>query len=72
MTIHPLKSVFLSVTPEIRFPFSNLTIVRPGEVAVVWLRCGNCRTAVLLAAMERAWPEIVRQLDDGSNLIEVY
>ena len=52
--------------------FAQLTLVRPEPVAVVWLRFGNCRTAVLLASMERVWPEIIRQLDAGARLIEVY
>ena len=52
--------------------FAQLTILRPEGVRVVWLRVGNCRTSVLLAAFERLWPEIVRQLDAGAGLIEVY
>lgn len=47
-------------------------MLRPEPVAVIWLRVGNCRTAVLLEAMERAWPLIERQLDAGARLIEVY
>jgi predicted nuclease of predicted toxin-antitoxin system len=39
-------------------------------VAVVWLRIGNCRTPALLAAMERAWPEIVQQLYAGARLFK--
>ena len=52
--------------------FAQLTILRSDSVAVVWLRVGNCRKAVLLASFERLWPEIVRQLDAGARLIEVY
>ncbi len=52
--------------------FAQLTILRPEGVRVVWLRVGNCRTVVLLATFERLWPEIVRQLDAGAGLIEVY
>lgn len=52
--------------------FAQLTILRPDSVAVVWLRVGNCRTAVLLASFERLWPEIIRQLDSGARLIELY
>ncbi|MFA5265465.1 MAG: DUF5615 family PIN-like protein, partial [Opitutaceae bacterium] len=51
--------------------FAQLTLVRPEPLAVVWLRFGNCRTAVLLANMERVWPEIIRQLEAGARLIEV-
>ena len=52
--------------------FAALTVVRPDPVAVVWIRIGNCRTPSLLAAMERAWPEIERQPAAGSRLIEVH
>lgn len=52
--------------------FADLTLVRPESVAVVWLRIGNCRTPDLLSAMERAWPDIVQQLESGARLIEVY
>ena len=52
--------------------FSRMTVLRPEPAAVVWLRCGNCRTAALLASMERAWPDIVGQLDAGARLVEVF
>ena len=52
--------------------FAQLTLVRPEPVTVVWLRLGNCRTADLLATMERAWPDIERQIDAGARLIEVW
>lgn len=52
--------------------FAQLTILRPEAVGVVWLRVGNCRTAELLATFERLWPEIMRQLEAGGRLIEVY
>ena len=57
------------VTKDEDFP--NLTLVRPELVAVVWLRVGNCRTVDLLATMDRAWPDIVMQLDAGARVIEV-
>ncbi len=52
--------------------FAQMTLVRTEPVAVVWLRIGNCRTAALLATMERAWPTIVQQLDANARLIEVF
>lgn len=52
--------------------FARMTVLRPEPVAVVWLRFGNCRTVALLASLERAWPDIIRQLDAGSRLIEVH
>ncbi len=52
--------------------FTQMTLVRSEPVAVLCLRIGNCRTPALLAAMERAWPAIVQQLDTGAHLIEVF
>jgi predicted nuclease of predicted toxin-antitoxin system len=52
--------------------FAQMTLLRPEPVAVVWLRVGNCRTPALLAALQRAWPEITVQLDAGARLIEVF
>ncbi len=52
--------------------FARMTVLRPEPVVVVWLRMGNCRTPALLATMERAWPDITRQLDAGARLIEVF
>lgn len=52
--------------------FARLTLVRPEPVAVVWLRMGNCRTTVLLATLERAWPDLAAQLDAGARLIEIF
>jgi predicted nuclease of predicted toxin-antitoxin system len=52
--------------------FARMTLLQPELVTVVWLRIGNCRTPVLLATMERAWPAIIQQLDAGARLIEVY
>ncbi len=51
--------------------FAQLTYVRPEAVTVVWLRVGNCRTAVLLEKLEQLWPEIAKQLDAGARLIEI-
>ncbi|MSU47708.1 MAG: hypothetical protein EXS37_01200 [Opitutus sp.] len=52
--------------------FAQMTVLRPELVAVVWLRIGNCRTPTLIATMERAWPDIVRQLEAGIKLIEIF
>lgn len=51
--------------------FARMTLLRSEAVAVIWLRIGNCRTAALLATMERAWPSIIQQLDAGARLVEV-
>lgn len=45
---------------------------RPGATgAFVWVRLGNCRKQVLLAAFERALPALVTALDEGQRVVEV-
>ena len=45
---------------------------RPGASgAFVWVRLGNCRKQVLLAAFERALPAIVTAQEEGQRVIEV-
>lgn len=51
--------------------YSRMTVLRPEPVAVIWLPLENCRKTALLEAMERAWPDLMRQLDEGARLIEV-
>jgi predicted nuclease of predicted toxin-antitoxin system len=52
--------------------FAQLTLMRPEPVAVVWIRVGNCRTAELLRKMQQVWPDVIRELDSGARLVEVY
>ena len=45
---------------------------RPGATGVfVWVRLGNCRKQVLLAAFERALRTLVTALEEGHRVIEV-
>ena len=45
---------------------------RPGDSGTfVWVRLGNCRKQVLLAAFERSLPVIVTALEEGHRVIEV-
>lgn len=45
---------------------------RPGASgSFVWVRLGNCRKQVLLAAFERALPAIITALEDGHCVVEV-
>ncbi len=44
---------------------------RPGATGTfVWVRLGNCRKQVLLAAFERALPALVMALDQGQRVVE--
>jgi len=44
---------------------------REAKIRVIWVRLGNCRTPVLLAAFERSWPNIESCLNAGDRIIEI-
>jgi len=49
-----------------------LYLARQGEKACfIWVRMGNCRTAVLLRQFEHLWPGIEATLDAGERIIEL-
>mgnify|MGYP003676254429 CR=1 FL=1 len=37
----------------------------------LWLRVGNCRTQVLIAWLEKAWPQVEAALALGDSVVEV-
>ena len=41
------------------------------KARLVWVRFGNCRTSVLLAAVERLWPRVEQSLKAGDRVIEL-
>lgn len=44
---------------------------RPGDTGrLVWVRIGNCRTRVLLAAFAEAFPQMVASLEAGNRVVE--
>lgn len=43
---------------------------RPGDTGrLLWVRMGNCRTAVLLARFESAWPGIEQSFAAGHRIV---
>ena len=38
---------------------------------LIWVRLGNCRTTVLLTALERMWPRILASLEAGERIVEL-
>jgi predicted nuclease of predicted toxin-antitoxin system len=38
---------------------------------LLWVRLGNCRTRVLLAAFSQQWIEIVRCFEAGDHVVEI-
>ncbi len=51
--------------------FFYLAKQREAQITVIWVRLGNCRTAVLLAAFERSWSRIESCLRAGDRIIEI-
>ncbi len=39
---------------------------------VVWLRVGNCTNAELVGWLLPVWPDVVRALESGERLVEVF
>jgi predicted nuclease of predicted toxin-antitoxin system len=45
---------------------------RPGsDVGLLWVRLGNCRTKVLLAALDQQWIEIIHCFEAGDRIVEI-
>jgi len=38
---------------------------------LLWVRLGNCRTATLIQAFERAWSKIEASLEAGERVVEI-
>ena len=51
--------------------FCHFVNARSSEARFVWIRVGNCRTKTLLTLMERIWPTVLRELEQGERLIEI-
>ena len=47
-------------------------VTRPASLGqLIWVRLGNCRNAVLLAAFDRVHDDLVREVAAGRRVIEV-
>ena len=46
-----------------------LLVERP--VALIWIRKGNCSNRALMAWFEPLWPETLKRLEQGEQLIEL-
>jgi predicted nuclease of predicted toxin-antitoxin system len=51
--------------------FADRWLLSNGEVALIWIRKGNCSNHSLLSWLEPLWPEILRRLEQGERLIEL-
>jgi predicted nuclease of predicted toxin-antitoxin system len=64
-----LRDEWIIITKDEDFYYKS-TLGQSGPV-IVWVRLGNCRNAVLLAAFQRALPSIERAIHLGERIIEV-
>ena len=51
--------------------FLYLTSQPGSKLRLIWIRLGNCRTSVLLAAFDRFWPTIESCFAAGDKIVEV-
>lgn len=51
--------------------FSRYASHRHGNVSVVWVRLGNCRTAALLSAFDSVLSQVIAAVESGNKLIEI-
>jgi predicted nuclease of predicted toxin-antitoxin system len=51
--------------------FSRPAASEQSSVCVVWVRLGNCRTAVLLTAFDSLLPQLLKALEGGARLVEI-
>jgi predicted nuclease of predicted toxin-antitoxin system len=40
-------------------------------IALVWIRKGNCSNRALMNWLEPLWPDVLRRLEQGEQLIEL-
>lgn len=51
--------------------FLYLANASESKARFIWVRLGNCRTSVLLAAFERLWPRVEASLKAGDRVVEL-
>jgi len=51
--------------------FISLSCQTGAKNQVVWVRLGNCRTPVLLAAFDRVLPKLIQALQQGDRVVEL-
>jgi predicted nuclease of predicted toxin-antitoxin system len=56
------------VTKDADFP---LIRSRKSGPQIVWLRVGNVRKRDLAATLEQLWPEIIKELMEGGQIVEI-
>jgi len=51
--------------------FADRWLLSKENVALVWIRKGNCSNRALMSWLEPLWPGILQRLEQGERLIEL-
>ncbi len=51
--------------------FVDRWLLKPEGVRVVWIRKGDCSNRSLLTWLEMLWPDVLKRLEQGEQLIEL-
>ncbi len=66
---YAMSNQYIIVTKDEDFLY--LSRRQDSDVGLLWVRLGNCRTKILLAALDRQWAEIIRCLESGDRIVEI-
>jgi predicted nuclease of predicted toxin-antitoxin system len=51
--------------------FVDRWLLNEAPVGLIWIRKGNCSTQALMVWFEQLWPEALKRLEQGDQLIEL-
>ncbi|HZL79317.1 MAG TPA: DUF5615 family PIN-like protein [Candidatus Limnocylindrales bacterium] len=51
--------------------FADRWLLNDDGIALVWIRKGNCSNRALMNWLEPLWPDVLRRLEQGEQLIEL-
>jgi predicted nuclease of predicted toxin-antitoxin system len=51
--------------------FADRWLLNDDGIALVWIRKGNCSNRALMDWLEPLWPDVLRRLEQGEQLIEL-
>jgi predicted nuclease of predicted toxin-antitoxin system len=51
--------------------FADRWLLNNDGVALLWIRKGNCSNRALMDWLEPLWPDVLRRLEQGEQLIEL-
>lgn len=51
--------------------FADRWLLSEGNVALIWIRKGNCSNRALMLWLEPLWPDVLKRLEQGERLIEL-